>query len=218
MEYKIIFSKRRTVALMVNRDGQVVVRAPKRVSVKFIGGLINKKRDWIKKAIEHHLSHLKTTQFAEGEMFLYLGQQFPLHISNDYRRRLVFEDKVFYISRFKLGQAKKLFEVWYKRQAQIILAERVKYYVGQMGVGFNKMTIKSSMTRWGSCSSAKNINFSYRLIMAPMEIIDYVVIHELAHLKHQNHSAGFWQFVSQFYPTYSQARKWLRQHGHLLKI
>jgi predicted metal-dependent hydrolase len=216
MDFQIIYSKRRTVSLMVNREGQVVVRAPKHAPLRFIENLIEQRRNWIQKALEHQ-SKNKPKQFVEGELFLYLGKEYPLHVVDGYRSRVVFED-AFYISQVKLPQAKKLFQDWYKQQAKEILLERVKYYSDLLDVQFKKITIRDTSSRWGSCSSSGSINFSYRLVMAPLEILDYVVIHELAHTKHHNHSKEFWGMVGEYCPDYYQKRKWLHGNGNSLKV
>ena len=195
----------------------MVVRAPKRASPQFIETLVGQRQDWIKKALSRFGQTAAPKQFIEGELFLYLGKEYGLRILESYRSRLVF-DNAFYISRLKLGQAKKLFKEWYKQQAQIILTERAKFFSAQMHVTYNKITVRDTSSRWGSCSTKGNINFSYRLIMAPQDILDYVVVHELAHLVHHNHSKLFWRFVQTHYPSFSQARLWLRKQGANLKI
>ncbi len=217
MDYKIVFTKRRTVALTVNRTGELIVRAPKRAPISFIEQLINKKSDWIKKALSLQLNRKNIKQFAEGETFLYLGKQYRLHIVDEYKSKLNFNGS-FELSKYKISLAKNLFTDWYKIQAKSIILNRAKFYAGFMGLQFNKLTIKNMASRWGSCSNAGNINFSYRLIMAPLEVLDYVVVHELAHLKHHNHSAAFWKFVGNFCPDYKILSKYLHQNGHLFVV
>jgi predicted metal-dependent hydrolase len=173
MEFKLIFSKRKTVALMVNREGQVIVRAPKRAPLKFIENLVEQRKDWIAKA-------LARVKHVEGPV-----RQFST------REKLEFK---------------------------ILVRERAEYYAGQMGVKFKKLTLHNTVSRWGSCSTAGNINFSSRLILAPLEIFDYVVVHELAHLQHHNHSKSFWAMVETYCPHSKQKRKWLRNNGHSLRI
>ena len=216
MDIQIIYSQRRTVSLMVNREGQVMVRAPKHTPLRFIEGLIEKRRDWIRQALEHYYRN-PGKQFTEGELFLYLGKEYPLRVLDGYRSRLVFEN-AFYISRVKLPAAKKLFQDWYRQQAKEILQKRTAYHANNMGLRFKKITIRDTSSRWGSCSSAGNLNFSCRLIMAPPEIADYVVVHELAHLQHQNHSKQFWQLVGRYCPDYLQKRKWLHANGNSLRV
>ena len=100
----------------------------------------------------------------------------------------------------------------YKKQAHDYIPDRVAYFAQKFGFIYNKIRITSASTRWGSCSSSKNLNFSFRLIRTPESVIDYVIIHELAHLKHMNHSKNFWKEVETMYPNYKESEKWLKQN------
>lgn len=102
---------------------------------------------------------------------------------------------------------------WYRRRAQHYIISRTAYWSEKMGLSFNKIFIKDQDSRWGSCSSLRNLNFNWRIIMAPDEVIDYLLIHELAHLKEMNHSAAFWKLVSQYDPKYKLHRQWLKDNG-----
>ncbi len=101
----------------------------------------------------------------------------------------------------------------YKKRAQGIIARRVAHYAGIMDVDYNRITIRDQKSRWGSCSTGKNLNFSWRLILMPIEVMDYVVVHELAHLKQMNHSKDFWAEVEKVLPNYKEHRQWLKENG-----
>jgi len=109
-------------------------------------------------------------------------------------------------------------EAWYRRQAQAIVAERLALWNQRYGFTYHRVTIKEQKTRWGSCSRQGNLNFNWRLLLAPLDILDYVLIHELSHLKEQNHSARFWAVVALACPEYRARRQWLREHGHELRF
>lgn len=224
MNYKVIYTKRRTIALMVSTEGQVTVRAPKRTSLRFIEQFVGQKQDWLKRALWQQQQFAPPVKkFLEGEKFWFLGKEYGLKVVTPYHRNkleFVGEQFVLYMTFPKPSREriKLLFENLYKQQAKDILLFRATRYASVMGVKFNRLTIRNTISRWGSCSSLGNLNFAYRLVMAPLEIIDYVVIHELAHLVHQNHSPKFWQMVAQYYPQYQTARAWLKQKGHGLKI
>ena len=215
MQYRIIYSKRKSIGLTVNRNAEIVVRASTRHPKYLIENFVEQHLEWIQKALERRQTLKK--QFAEGEMFLYLGQEFPLRILEGYRSKLVFENG-FFLSKFQQHKAKKYFEDFYKQKAKEVLLERSKLYGGVMNASFKKLNITGANTRWGSCSSSGSINFSWRLVMTPLEVIDYVVVHELAHVTHKNHSKKFWDLVGRFYPEYKNARKWLNANGHRLSI
>ena len=108
---------------------------------------------------------------------------------------------------------KSLIEDWYKGQAQKLLPEQVDYYSRLLCATYNKLRIKDQKTRWGSCSNKGNINLNWRIIMAPHQVAAYVIIHELAHLKHMNHSKDFWKTVEESLPGYKKWKKWLTQNG-----
>lgn len=105
-----------------------------------------------------------------------------------------------------------LIENWMRVQAAETLNARVKHWAGLMGVTYNRVTVKDQKTLWGSCSDKSNLNFSWRVIKAPESVLDYLVIHELAHLKFLNHKTEFWQFVEQFCPDYKNRRRWLHEY------
>ena len=106
---------------------------------------------------------------------------------------------------------------WYKKKALEIIPGKVYAYAVPFGLKFKSIKINSATKRWGSCTSNGNINFSYRLMMCPEFVIDYVVVHELAHLREMNHSPRFWNLVAHGFPEYKKARKWLREHGRFIK-
>jgi predicted metal-dependent hydrolase len=114
--------------------------------------------------------------------------------------------------------AAKVFELWYRQNARQILHERVKVYSQQHGFQYQSIRITSARTRWGSCSASRSLNFSWRLIMAPLEVVDYVVVHELVHTVVHNHSKRFWKKVERILPDYNERRKWLRKNGSHLMI
>ena len=107
-------------------------------------------------------------------------------------------------------------EAWYRAEARRVLTERAAVHAATLGVRFGRIAIKDTRSRWGSCSSHGNLNFSWRLIMAPEAVLDYVVAHEVAHLREPNHSPRFWALVEQLCPAYRARRAWLREHGREL--
>lgn len=114
----------------------------------------------------------------------------------------------------KLSEKEVLF---YRRMARDVIEQRCNYYSRLMNVNYNRIAIRDQKTRWGSCSSKKNLNFNWRLIMAPAGVLDYVVVHELSHLKEMNHSKRFWREVEQVMPEYKKYNNWLKENGHILQ-
>jgi predicted metal-dependent hydrolase len=212
--HKIIRSKRKTLAILVKPDGSVQVRAPMRTSNLVIEQFIEKNKDWIEKHRAKALATLPPPprQYGTRESFPYLGIAYPLEIVEKQRKPLIL-DETFKLSASHLDSAASAFERWYREQARQILTERVEFFARQYGFQHKGIRITSARTRWGSCSSTGSLSFSWRLIQAPLTVVDYVVVHELVHTVIHNHSKRFWQRVETIMPDYQEHRRWLREHG-----
>jgi predicted metal-dependent hydrolase len=217
---RLVRSRRKTIALIVHPDGRLEVRAPKLMTEQSIREFVDGHSDWIHKqqtrARKYAPPPLK--QFTDGETFLFLGQSYPLHIVAHQRPALTFDGASFRLAKSALPKAKEYFARWYKVQAMEILSEQVKAIVARHGFTFQKIRISSARTRWGSCSSKGTLSFTWRLLMAPPEIVEYVVVHELVHTKIHNHSKKFWAGVAEILPEYKQCVVWLRKYGKGLSI
>jgi len=211
---QLIRSRRRSLALEVRIDGAVIVRAPYFVTDSVIQKFVSQNREWIDKVYQrtrHQSEQFAPKKFIEGEKFLYLGQEYPLHIAGEIGGRLLFEDQFLLSARY-LPKARKLFDRWYREEAFSILTQRCQFYAPKIGVLYQRIKLSNAKQRWGSCNPKGNLCFNWRLVMAPREILDYVVIHELAHLKELNHSARFWAIVKKVIPSYREAKKWLKDN------
>jgi predicted metal-dependent hydrolase len=215
---KLVRSKRKTLSLIVETDGTLTVRAPLRMKEADIRRFIDVKSDWIKRKQAHVQKEAYVPRrYADGETFLYLGKEVPLRLVPDRNPALVM-DSVFKLARSAQLRAAPVFEDWYKKQARTVLTERVEFYARKYGFNLERIRISAARTRWGSCSVKKTLSFSWRLVMAPPEIIDYVVVHELCHLKELNHSGSFWAQVGLILPDFKARRKWLKQNGANLRL
>jgi len=217
---EIIRTKRKSIALIVERDGRLVVRAPRRVSQEFIHAFVDEKESWIiKKQAEFKSAHPKFApkEFVEGEEFWFLGMLYPLKFS-EYHRPHLFLDGAFLLSRTAYPKVHAVFERWYREQALRIIPERVEHYAVQYGFDYKQIKITSARTRWGSCSTRGTLSFVWRLIMSPLDVVDYVVVHELVHLRAHNHSKDFWGRVKEIIPDYKEKVDWLKVNGHLLTL
>lgn len=217
---RIIRSKRKSIALQVTDNATLIVRAPFEVSEDVIWKVIYKHKNWIdkkKRKIEKRDPKVFKKEFVNGEGFLYLGRYYKLHIVDNQEEPLRFENG-FYLSKDALPEAKEVFIDWYKRAAYEKISERINWYAQKCGFQYNKINITNAERRWGSCSCKGNLNFSWRLIMAPLPVVDYVVVHELAHLHIKNHSKSFWAKVKSIMPDYEKHEKWLKENGYLLKL
>lgn len=216
---RIIHSKRKSFAIVIERDGTLVVRAPLHASTRQIETLLDQKQDWIlekQAAVRAHPAKTKTQAFKEGESFLYLGNEYPLKIVERQRQALELNG-CFSLRRDRLEDAREVFAAWYRAEARRVISARLESYAGQYGFKYKSMRISSARTRWGSCGR-DTLNFSWRLVMAPLEALDYVVVHELCHLRQHNHSPAFWQEVERIQPDYKQRSAWLKQNGYRLTL
>jgi predicted metal-dependent hydrolase len=217
---RIIRTRRKTIALVVEHDGSLVVRAPLRTTERTIRQLVEKKADWIisKQNLVKTLYPPSTRKnFNNGDGFLYLGKIHRLEIVESKKPELILNGK-FHLARTALPKARQVFERWYKRQADEVFNERVRLYAARYGFGYSKVKITSAHTRWGSCSGRGTLSFTWRLVMAPLAIIDYVVVHELVHIQVKNHSKEFWGRVLTLVPDYKQKVAWLKTNGNGLNL
>ncbi len=217
--YTLVRSKRKSVSISVRSDATIVVRAPLRVSVSSIDSFIESHTEWIRRNVERMRSRLSLSEnrYDDGELFWYLGERYPLRISEAGNLSVSFSDNAFVLLRRFRSRAKERFCAWYKREAKKILAERVAYFAERHGLSYHSIRINAARTRWGSCSGKGHLNFTFRLVMAPLFVIDSVVVHELAHLVHPNHSKYFWHTVAEMLPDFETGRQWLKRNGHLLE-
>jgi len=193
------------LALVIERDGTLTIRAPRRIKVGEIERFINLKKTWIqKKMVQQQEIHAKfpRMKFVHGEKFLYLGIPQTLQHSPS----------------LSSLQIKEYCLKWYQEQAREVVEGRAAFYAYRIGVEYKELKITNAVHQLGSCTSRKTLNFSWRLVMAPPAIVDYVVVHELTHLLHMNHSKRFWQKLRETYPEYQEAKAWLKAKGYLLHI
>lgn len=209
---------RRSISLHINHDGALEVRAPKYVPEFIIQRFVASKSGWIEKTRRKLTSLPKTTKptYTEGSVFRLGGKEYTLHVT-DGNAIVLTPTKLFFPKKF-MSRARYHMEVFCRKFAKLFLTERLSHYAEKMGVSYKRVSIRDTSSRWGSCSSSGTISFSYRLVLAELHIIDYVVIHELAHVTFHHHRPSFWAHVASYYPDYIAARTWLRREGHTLKI
>jgi len=218
---KIVKSRRRTVSLEINQEGVLTVRAPYGLDRTTIDDILKRHQLWIRKKrqeVQRRQELSRPKKFEDGEKFLWLGKEYPLRIVARVRPSLVFTGERFELAASSILSARQLFEAWFKEQARFYLSSRLKEIARKTGFKYQKFRLSSAQTRWGSCSAKGTISLVWRLMMAPPEIIDYLIIHELAHTKEKNHSRAFWRLVEELLPDYRERRRWLRKNGFRLKL
>jgi len=217
---KIVRSRRRTVALVITPEAELIVRAPLRVPLFYIKGLVGKKEAWIRKKMSELSGRAKSRPkaFVADEEFLYLGRSYKLHIVADAATGVEIREQFLCLSAGVLPGAREAIIGWYKAEARRAIAERCELYAKIAGCAPSSVKITGARKRWGSCGPKGTLNFSWRLIMAPREVVDYVVVHELAHIGQLDHSPAYWSKVRGILPDYRVQEKWLKDNATLLDI
>ena len=218
---QIIRSKRKTLAIIVKTDGSLLVRAPLRTPGYVIQEFVEKNRGWIesKQATARAALPLAPShQYRHGELFPYLGTTYPLEIVEGQSKPLLLDDGKFKLALSHESDAASTFESWYREHARHVLSERVEFFAAKYDFQYRRMGITSARTRWGSCSATGSLSFSWRLILAPLTVVDYVVVHELVHTVFHNHSKQFWGRVGAIMPDFQEHRRWLRENGTRLLL
>jgi predicted metal-dependent hydrolase len=213
---EIIFSKRKRLALSVLPGGKVVVRAPLKTRSSTIEHFISANQLWIASAKSKMSAIPPPTvyRFAEGESLWYLGKAYPLHLIPKVKGGLTFEPgKYFLLQADQQARATALLTAFYRKETRQLTAGFIEHYAQMTGLKPSTVRINSARTRWGSCSAKNALNFSFRLAMTSIECVEYIVVHELAHIRYHNHSADYWLFVVKLFPGFKTQRTWLKRHG-----
>lgn len=218
--FLLVRSSRRTMALEVRPGGELVVRAPRNLPVSQVHSFIARHEDWIKrKQVQAHSRPRPLPKvFTDGEEFLFLGRPVKLRIVPTCRPKVTGDENGINLSSGEQPEARKLVIGWYRDEARRVFTERVRHYAGVMELTPSRVRVTSPRRRWGSCGAGGSINLNWKLVMAPPEIIDYIVIHELAHLKIRGHGVDFRELVKAHVPDYQERERWLRDNAHRLEI
>ncbi|MCY4427047.1 MAG: SprT family zinc-dependent metalloprotease [Halieaceae bacterium] len=214
-------SKRTKVTITIERDRKVVVHAPNHASDEAIARIVEAKRQWIYEKTRHSQKytgrpHAPGKELVSGESALYLGRSYRIEVVEKGTESIHFEQR-FLIPASRVPHKKGVMREWYIERAKDRILPRVVKQARELGVSFGQARIVDNRYRWGSCTVRDNINLNWRLIKAPIFVIDYVIAHELAHLLEPNHTPRFWNIVKTQVPTMDRARDWLREHGRLLE-
>ena len=227
-EYDLIRKKKKNLSITVTSNGKIVVSAPEKSKFEDIEKKIYGKISWIYKKLQlvNSVSDIsKEKEYVSGESFMYLGKNYRLKIEKNDNAE---NELKLYKGLFKLkidlslknteNKIKMIISDWYIEKAKEKINERVEIYSKKIRLSPNKISVKNLTKSWGICSSNGNISFNWKIIMTPLSVLDYVIVHELCHLKHHNHSKEFWNLVSLYVPDYKNKKEWLKQNGMNLKI
>jgi predicted metal-dependent hydrolase len=226
IRYTVVRSRRSTADIVIERDGSVVVRAPEWIGDEEVESIVGSKHYWIYQALAEWRDLNATRvlrEYKNGEGFLYLGRAYRLLLVGDQTEPLQLKAGRFALRRDLVGQgeiaaAKAAFRDYYIARGLDRIHRRVAYYAPKVGVKPASVEVRDLGNRWASCSSSGKLTFHWKCMMAPLTIIDYIVVHELCHFHCRDHTEAFWNEVDKVIPNYRERKAWLRKHGAGLDI
>lgn len=228
IDYLLKWSSRaRRLRLAVQPGGQIEVTAPTGTALARVEQVLREKEPWLRRALERMREATPRaaahSTITDGMPLSFAGQSLQLHLVHDpalprARAQLRQNILTLHVPTLDQNELHRLLERWYRHRGKALFEERLAHWNAHYSYRYARVSIKDQRSRWGSCSQKGNLNFSWRLLLAPLPVLDYVVIHELAHIKEPNHSSRFWALVAQTCPSYNEHRRWLRLHGHTLTV
>ena len=218
IEYTLVRSRRKTASIYIERDGKVSVLVPEKLTIRQVEEVLESRRKWIYQSLAEWQdlnANRIQRDYVNGEGFLYLGRTYRLKLVSDLPEPLMLKDGYFCLRATKgtAPDADAAFGEFYRVKGATRIPPRVAYFQAKMGVKSKSIKIMELKHRWASCTTNGNLNFHWKCMMAPLTIIDYIVVHELAHLIHANHSTAFWNEVDKVMPDFQDRKNWLRDHG-----
>jgi len=222
LDYQIVRSpKRKKLTITVERDRAIIVHAPERTSEEEVRRVVDSKRQWILDKLRHPQKyqdrpHPPGKEVVNGESAPYLGTDYRIEVAETDSGEIEFS-RLFLVPAARQAKRREVLRDWYVARAEETILSRVEKHARDLGVEFSAAKIVHNRYRWGSCTVNDTVSFNWRLIKAPMFVIDYVIVHELAHLIESNHTARFWNIVRANTPTMEKAKAWLKENGQILE-
>lgn len=204
----------RKISIKITPQKKVELVIPTRISIKKATIFLIDNKQWVLNKLAS-MKNINNIPMKEGANVIIEGKKYIIEHSGKIRGAPLLNDSTLVVSGDKMLIAKKT-EKFLKSLAKEKLTKHCDDYADKLGVSFNRISVKDTKTRWGSCSHSRNLSFSWRLIIAPAEVLQYVAAHEMAHILQMNHSPAFWQVVESIFPDYKNSRLWLKKNGHEL--
>lgn len=226
IEFTLIRSDRKTADIVIERSGDVIVRAPNGIDDERVREAVADRALWVHRSLaewEDLNSSRRHRPLVQGQGFAYLGRSYRLKFieDSDVPLRLKngrWELSETFVAREGAAAARKAFRDFYATKGFQIFTERVRQLAPCVGVEPGQVAVKELGYHWASCGGSGALNFHWKTLMAPQTVIDYIVVHELCHLRHRDHSDAFWNEVDKVLPQYRERKEWLRQHGASLDV
>jgi predicted metal-dependent hydrolase len=222
LQYSVVYSNhRKKLTITVERDRSVVVKAPTGTQAEKIRQIVESRKQWLYEKINYSQKykaplHPPGKELVNGESLPYLGRNYRLELV-DQDGLIQLTNNRFQVPKSNIDKRGSVFKDWYIQKAHEKILPRVQEYADRLGVAFNLAKITDSKYHWGSCTPSNNVTFNWRLVKAPMFVIDYIIVHELAHLLEANHTPRFWNIVKAQIPNVERAKQWLKDNGEMLE-
>ena len=216
LNIKIHKAERKTVSVFIERDGTVSARVPNTISDIEIQKILKAKEYQIFKNLAEWTQlneRYVLREFVSGQSFLYLGRNYRLKVVEENNNKLLFSRNTFFLGEKDIYKGKELFTAFYKEKFKAKIMPLIKRYQKQLGVNAKDIKVMELQNRGASCTKSGNVNFHWKCAMAPMDVIHYIIVHELVHLIHLNHTKEFWNEVDKIIPNYRQHVHWLKING-----
>ncbi|PKM51623.1 MAG: M48 family peptidase [Firmicutes bacterium HGW-Firmicutes-7] len=219
IDFNLIYKKRKTIGIYIDIYGHIEVRVPKDTKEERVRQLLEDKWAWVLKKTEEmklRTAGHKEKVYDHGETFLYLGNVYPIQILSDINIKkdyVLFEqDKLYiYVKQHEVERIKQALKRFYFQQCKLLVEARIRAYQSNFKLKPRAIRISDNKSTWGTCDSKQQLTFNWKLAMAPLEVIDYIVVHEMCHMVHLNHDRSFWRLVGKLLPDYEERQNWLAQ-------
>jgi predicted metal-dependent hydrolase len=226
ISYEVVRSRRSTADIIIERDGSVLVRAPEWADDDQVANIVESRHYWIYRGLAEWRDLNATRvlrEYKNGEGFLYMGRNYRLTLTTDQDEPLQIKNGRFTLRRDlveqgEIASAKTAFRDFYVAKGFQRMRGRVAYYAPKVGVESGGVDVRELGHRWASCSPSGKLSFHWKCMMAPQTIIDYIVVHELCHIHHRDHTDAFWNEVDKVMPDFHERKEWLRKNGAGLDV
>lgn len=219
--YRVHKTNRKTISLTLERNNEVVIKAPNHATAEKIEDFFVRKQEWLYTKLEEKntfVDYPNKREIQSGRGFYYMGRMYKLEIVEHVDFKLRFHKNKFELNKEYIENWHDIFIEWYIERFNQKILSRVKSYSKKHNLIPEKISIKDLNNKWGNCSKENKISFHWKIILAPISVIDYVIVHELCHIKYKNHSPAYWTLLSRFMPDYDNHKDWLRRYGVELDI
>ena len=211
-------SRRKTISFII-KDGFVLVLSPKYITESYIQKLLIKKEKWIEKKLKEQTKNIniKEKKFKNGECLFYFGEKLTLYSYLNKDTSIKINQGILHVGvKRKNSNLKKIIESWYINQIQKYVEHNIYKISNQMYINFNSIKYRNYKRKLGSCNLTGDLAFNWRIVMIPKEVINYILVHELCHIKHFNHSKDFWHMVGEYIPEYKNYNIWLKKNINMM--